>query len=177
MKLLVNHVLRDHVLLGGIVALGFLPFWGVWRSFVFWVATVLIDLDHFLHFLYCTRFKVFGVGPLFRFHEKVFEQRNHSELLSLEIFHTAEFLFLTGFLAAMVTPYLWPVCWGFVLHIFVDFVHLKHFKILTKRSHSLVEYLLRRKRMLAMGKDPDHVFRIALKALKLPSIFHSEHVD
>lgn len=171
MKLLSGHVLRDHVIIGGLAALVLLPFFGGWGSFAFWVANVLIDLDHYMRFVYYTGFKVFGIGSMLQYHDQIFERRKHPEFLSVEIFHTAEFLILLGALAIWAVPSLLPIFWGFVFHVVVDFIHLTRFRMLKNRSNSFVEYFIRRKNMLARGKNPDYVFQTALKALNLPSIF------
>ena len=173
MKLLSGHVLRDHVIIGGLFALILLPFFGKPGSFSFWIATVFIDLDHYLRFIYHTQFRVFGVGSMLRYHDKIFEQRNHDEFLSLEIFHTAEFVVLIGAISLWI-PQVQPVFWGFLFHILVDLIHLGRFRMLSKRSNSLIEYFWRRGKMLSRGKNPDYVFHMALKALDLPSIFQSE---
>lgn len=168
MKLLSGHVIRDHALIGGLVALILLPAFGVWGSFMFWAANVLIDLDHYFRFLYCTKFKILGIGPMFRFHEKVFEQRNRPGFLVLELFHTAEFLLLVGVLSAFI-PVLWPVFWGFLFHMLVDFIHLARFKMLTKRSYSIAEYFWRRRKLISTNRDPDLIFESALKASDFPN--------
>ena len=177
MKLLSGHVLRDHVIIGGLAAILSLPLFGGWGSFAFWMANVFIDLDHYMRFVYYTGFKVFGIGPMLRYHDKVFEHRKHPEFLSIEIFHTAEFLILIGVLAIWVFPGLWPIFWGFAFHVVVDFVHLGRFRMLAVRSNSFVEYFVRRKKMLAEGKNPDFVFQATLNSLNLPSIFRSEHIN
>ena len=170
MKLLSSHVFRDHVLIGGIAAFLVSPIFGFWGAGSFWAATVLIDIDHYMKFVYYTGFKVFGVTPMLQYHDKVFEYKHHPELLSLEIFHTAEFLVFLGAIAIWFAPSLLPVFWGCVFHIVVDFVHLGRFKILEKRTHSFFEYFWRRRKMLAQGKNPDYVFKTALRLLDLPSI-------
>jgi hypothetical protein len=150
--------LRDHVLVGGFAALVFIPALGAWGSLVFWLANVLIDLDHMLSFLCVTRFKVVNVRTMMKFYEKVFEQRNRPEFLTVELFHTIEFLLLFGLAVFLLIPSAVPIFYGFLFHVIVDFIHLARFRAFSKRSHTLIGYLLRRRRLRSHGKSPDIVF-------------------
>lgn len=164
---LVSHVWRDHVLLGGVVA-SFLAFhWGIWNGLLFWLANVGIDVDHYLHFIASTKFKPLGFRPMFRFHEQVFAQRHRSDFIAIELFHTLEFLILFAVLTFFILPSLQPIFWGFLFHNVVDLVHLARYRIFSKRAHSFVEYILRRKKMEAEGKSPDLIFVESRKALGL----------
>ena len=167
MKLLAGHVFRDHVLLGGLLALFLLPLLGAGGSLMFWLATVLVDLDHYLHFLFCIRFKSFSPRLMLQFHEEVFRRRGRPEFFALEIFHTVEFLFLAGIVSFLIFPALRPLFWGMVFHLAIDLVHLTRFGIFSKRTHSVVEYFWRRKKMHSEGKDPHSVFVEAAEAMGL----------
>lgn len=157
MKFLMNHVMRDHVALGGAAALAALPWFG-WRgSLLFWLANILIDLDHYLHFAYARRGKSLGVKEMFLFHQSLFDQVRRPDFLALEIFHTVEFMALLGWLSFGVLPSLQPVFWGMAFHIGVDFVHLAKLGVFTKRCNSCVEYVLRRNAMLRRSLSPDWV--------------------
>lgn len=164
MNLLSHHVLRDHVLVGGIAALCFVPFWGGYGSLIFWMSTVLVDMDHYLHYLVRNRFRKPGIPSMFRFHEEIFKQRNREEFLALEIFHTVEFMVLLSVVTFLFGGMLLPAFWGIVFHIVIDLIHLTRFGILRKRCHSLFEYFWRRRQFLAQGKDPKDIFIEALKA-------------
>ena len=166
MKALTNHVLRDHVLIGGIAAIIASPALGAWGSFWFWTATVLVDIDHYLHFLLATRFKAVGVKAMFRFHHELFERRNMPDFMILEVFHTLEFIALFGILAFNYFGLLRPVFWGIVFHMIVDFVHLSRYGILHKRPHSFIEYGWRRRRVLELGRDPDYPVKEAVRAMR-----------
>ena len=164
MKVLANHVLRDHVLIGGVAALFVIPRLGLAGAFAFWIATVLVDSDHYLDYLIRSGFKKPGVGAMFRFHEEIFARCHQEGFLSLEIFHTLEFLVLFAWFAFHFGGLLPAIFWGMIFHMLVDLVHGARFGILTKRSHSFVEYFLRRKWLIAQGKDPGTAFREALVA-------------
>jgi len=167
LKALTNHVFRDHVLIGGIFALFLMPWLGKTGSFLFWMSTVFVDLDHYIHYLSCTGLKHPGIGSMFRFHEELFSRRNRPELYILEIFHTVEFLFLLGLLAFAWVEILIPVFWGVVFHMAVDVVHLSRHGILDKRPNSFLEYVWRKRKMLKDGLNPDDLIRETLKAAGL----------
>ena len=165
MKALSGHVMRDHVLIGTVPALLLLPVWG-WRgSLLFWFANILVDLDHYFHFLYLTRMRHFAPGPMMRYFEKVFSLRHREDFLALEIFHTLEFFFVAGLVIFTVLPVLVPFFWGMAFHMLVDFFHLSRHGILGKRVNSFVEYKLRSREMKGRGVDPDGVFKESLDVL------------
>ena len=164
MKPLMTHVLRDHVLFGGIVAGLLLPKFGFWNSAVFWASTVLIDTDHYFRFLYLTRLRTLDVRKMQRFFERAFPLRNHPDFLTVELFHTIEFMSLFGVCSAVFFPMMLPVWWGFLFHIGVDFIHLFRHRAFTKRCHSFVEYWWRKKKIILRGGSPDLLFENILKS-------------
>ncbi len=163
MKALSNHVIRDHVIIGGIAAWLATPILGTSGSLAFWVATVMVDIDHYFNFLWRAKFRVFGISPMFRYHEQLFEKRHRPEFLAIEVFHTIEFIFLFGWTALYFKGPLLGAFWGIVFHMLVDFVHLGRYGILTKRSISFVEYYWRRAKMKAGGKNPALPFQEAMR--------------
>ena len=160
MKILTGHVLRDHVVLGAIAAVTLLPHLGPWGAVEFWLAAVLIDIDHYLHFLYANRFKDWSIRGMFQFHHSLFDQRHRQDFLGIEIFHTVEFILPTGVLIWFYLPALKPVLWGILLHSGVDLIHLARHSILSKRAHSIVEFLIRRKRMEQRGLSISWLYRV-----------------
>lgn len=172
MKLLFKHVLRDHIFVGTVASLLTWPFLGSWGALLFWMGTILIDSDHYIKFVYYTGFKVFGIGPMFQYHEKLFEYRHHPEFLAVELFHTAEFFIIFGIIAFFLAPALIQVFWGCAFHIVVDYIHLRRHGILKTRANSFLEYFQRRKKMLREGKNPDTVFEASLQSLNLPTRTH-----
>jgi hypothetical protein len=155
MKTLSGHVLRDHVILGGIVAFIGAAYWGFANSMMFWLVNILIDLDHYLHFVWLAKFKKIGFKSMFRFHEIFFSMRHHPDFIAVEIFHTAEFMFLLAIFTVLFPQVLLPIFLGCLFHMVVDFFHLLRFRIFTKRAHSFVEYFLRKKRIRERGGDPN----------------------
>ena len=157
MNLLTHHVLRDHVLLGGVASLLLLPCLGPLGSFLFWLANIFVDADHYLHFLYACRGKSWGAGEMFRFHQTLFDNIRRPDFLAIEIFHTIEFLTLFGVLSLWAGNWMIPVFWGCIFHMLVDGVHLGRQGLLFKRVHSFVEYGIRRHRLMQKGLHPDWV--------------------
>lgn len=164
MKALTNHVLRDHVLIGGVAALVLSPFFGLGDSLIFWIATVFVDIDHYFEFVWFTRFKQLGVKAMIRFFEELFQRRNREGFLALEIFHTFEFLIFLGLFAWWQGGVVLAIFWGVLFHMVVDFFHLLRYQSLGKRSPSFLEYAWRKKRYLLEGKDPKSIFEDALHA-------------
>ena len=149
------HVIRDHVLLGGLAAACLAPKLGIAGSLMFWAATVLFDLDHYLRFLLLGKFKKTGIQSMFAFFERSFESRNHPDFLALDVFHTAEFLIFFGLFVFYAAPFLLAVLWGFLFHMVVDFFHLLRHRALTKRAHSFVEYYIRKRIIERRGGNPE----------------------
>ncbi len=167
MSILSQHIIRDHFLAGAVVALLAVPFWGWTASALFFISSILIDLDHWLALVFRTRFNYWNPAELMRFYEFVFNQKHEMELLALDIFHTAEFLLLFGFVAFGFLPFLRPVFLGFIFHLAMDLIHLRRHGILARRCHSIVEYIVRRKKLKREGRDPDFIFVQAAKDLRV----------
>ena len=149
------HVIRDHVLLGAIIAAALSPSLGAWGAFLFWLGTVFVDTDHYLRFLLVGKFRNFRIKSMFSFFEHSFQSRNHPDFLALDIFHTVEFLALLSLVTVYVAPAFLPVLYGVLFHMTTDFFHLLRHKALSKRAHSVLEYYIRKKRMKARGGRPE----------------------
>lgn len=138
---LLVHVLRDHALLGGAAAAGVWAAADARAALLFWLANILIDADHYLHFLLATRFAQWTPGDMFRFHQRLFEEARRPDFYVLELFHTAEFAAVAAAAAWLLAPSLWPAVFGGLFHIAVDWVHLARHGMLGKRANSVIEYL------------------------------------
>ena len=165
MNILTRHIYRDHVIVGGVVALIAMPFGDYFSSLLFWLSSVLIDVDHWFVLVYRTKFRFWNARSLMRFHELIFERRNATEFLGIDIFHTLEFVGLLGITAFAKIHILQPVFYGVIFHCFIDVIHLTRYDVFNKRCHSLVEYGWRRKKLFAQGRNPDLVFQEAFEAL------------
>ena len=158
--------LREHVLLGGAAALPVAATLGVEAGAAFWASSVLLDVDHYWEYLVKNGFSNWSWGKTFAFHHEVFKRIQRPELLAINLFHTIEWLALVylagrwwGSTVAMAA------LGGMVFHLFLDLLRLAYWGKLTTRVVSVVEYVIRRRRMIRRGIDPDVVYREALEAI------------
>lgn len=154
---------RDHVIAGAIGAAALYPFIGK-DSVVFFAASILIDLDHYLDFLWHNRFTDFSVRRMFAYHDWLGKNLYRPGFLNLEIFHTAEFL-IPLFLISHWTgsAALFAVWLGFVFHVVLDIVNLAAHGVPFLRAHSFVEFFIRKRRLERKGFDPVGLCREALR--------------
>ncbi|MBI3548179.1 MAG: hypothetical protein HY078_03900 [Elusimicrobia bacterium] len=158
MKLLAGHVVRDHVLLGAVVAGLLYPWLGVHGAALFWFASVMIDVDHYLHFLSYTGFRDWTPQGMFRFHGHLFGHIHREDFIAVEVFHTFEFLLAAGLIATYAAPLLLPAYWGCLFHLVVDVFHLRSHRALDKRAHSFVSFWWRRRKLQERGLSPDWIY-------------------
>jgi hypothetical protein len=156
---------REHVWIGGAVATALAPTLGA-EVVAFWAATVLIDVDHYLDFLYYNRCRDLSIPRMFLFHRIVFQKTRRRDFLGLILFHTAEFFLGVYLLATWVdSSLLMAVLLGCVFHLALDVFYLAYHRIVFQRAYSIVEYLLRRAAMSRRGEDPDRPFLDALREM------------
>lgn len=160
--LIKNHVLRDHILAGGIFTVMLSAFFDWKTCLVFWVASVMVDVDHYLNLLYWSRFRSFDPSKLFRFYAYFHDNRLNRPFMTVEVFHTIEFVMLLG-LAAFLTrdTAVNAVLWGTLFHIAIDFVHLFNIRALKFRKHSLLEFIIRKRALEKEGIFPTAIQREA----------------
>lgn len=154
---------REHVIYGTIGAAALYPFMGK-ESTLFWAASIAIDLDHYIDYVWHNRFSDLSFKGMFEYHRLITKQWHHPAFLNLEIFHTIEFivpLFLIAHYTGSAT--LFAVCLGFVYHIVLDLVSLYKNGIFFARTHSFPEYFLRKKKLESRGLDPAGLYRQAAR--------------
>ena len=131
-------------------------------SIVVWTASLLIDVDHHLHFLQFAGWRRWlDLRGMLRFNAQLFGLIRRSDYLVLEVFHTAEAVVLLAALAWGVSPLFWPVFWGVCLHLAVDVVHLSRHRVPRARAWSFVEYALRAAALRRNDVDPNRIPREA----------------
>lgn len=164
--------LREHVVLGGAAAAALAPVLGAQDSAVFWVASVLIDADHYGDYLYRTRFRDWSPRRMFDFHRTLFPRIRRPDFLALSLFHTVEwFAFVYVAAAFLKSSALAAVFWGMAFHLCLDAVWLALHHALFSRAFSMIEYLVRRRRLRRRGLDPDLVYEEALTTIGVtPSV-------
>jgi len=73
-----------------------------WQVLMIFVGGVLIDIDHYLLYIY--RFRKFSLRGCYRYHHIKVKKNNHKDVFgALLIFHTIEFLLLSVFLSIYST--------------------------------------------------------------------------
>src|SRR3989338_10228429 len=153
---------RDHTIIGGILSLGLFPLLGA-KSLALWAASVLIDTDHYLEFLYHNGLKSYSLKEANSYHRILGSWLSKPEFINLSIFHTAECLLLMYFLSLWLgSPWLKVILCGMLLHLILDAVYLyKHAKI-SKRAFSVVEFKIRKGIMERNGLYPKVLYKKAL---------------
>lgn len=154
---------RDHVIYGAAGAAALYPALGS-GSLLFWAASVAIDLDHYLDYLWHNRFTDLGFKGMFEYHRLLTKQWHNPAFLNIEIFHTIEFMAPLFIIAHLTdSDALFALFFGFVFHIALDLVSLYRNGIFFARAHSFPEYFLRKKMLEAKGYDPAGLYTEAAR--------------
>jgi len=153
---------RYHALSGGIAALALTPVLGI-DGAVFFCASVLIDSDHYLDYLYRNKFTNFSIERMFEYNRILAGKASESGFLGLSIMHTVEFLSLVYAAAALIGfSFLWATLWGLIFHMAFDLIYLQRRGMVFTRALSLVEYVIRWNRLTRRGLRPGLPFSVAL---------------
>ncbi len=154
--------LTHHIIYGGIASLCLFPKMGFLCG-VFWAASVLIDVDHYIEFLCRNKFTSFSFKKMFAYCNVVVGWNTRPGLLGLSIFHTAEAIggiyLISLWLNSNIVK---AVFWGMVFHMVLDILFLFRMGALFCRAFSFLEYVIRKKIMIKKGLSPDAIFEEAL---------------
>lgn len=157
--------LRDHIILGGAASAVLYAFTGP-EALCFFAASVLIDIDHYLDFVYHSRLRDLSVRRMFDYHSTLQRWWRDPGFLNMEIFHTAEFLLIFLSLAALLQSGVMAlVFFGFVFHILLDMIFLVSHGIFDKRTNSFAAYFIRKRQMARRGHDPAELYKRAVEAV------------
>lgn len=154
--------LKHHIIYGGIASLCLFPKFG-FLSGIFWVASVLIDIDHYIEFLWKNRFTNFRFRKMFDYCNVIVGWNTRPGLLGLSIFHTAEVI--GGIYLASIwvnSNIINAIFWGMVFHMTLDILFLLKIGALFCRAFSFIEYVIRKRIMIKSGLSPDAIFQEAL---------------
>ncbi|MEN9649143.1 MAG: hypothetical protein RL094_110 [Candidatus Parcubacteria bacterium] len=153
-------MLKSHIVAGVVGTALFYPLLGPWKSSVFFTASVLIDADHYLDYLWKTKFADWSPKQMFRYYDKVIDNRFDKRKLGFSILHTVE-LYVVIYLLAVYVHYdfFLTILGGMAYHMIFDVVSMAWQRLHFVRPFSIVEYLIRKKRMQKMGLDPDEFYR------------------
>lgn len=159
---------KEHVIYGSAAALALYPWLGA-DSLFFWGASFAIDIDHYLDYVYHSRFTDFSLKKMFDYHRTLKRYWHHPGFLNIEVFHTVEFI------GALYLFSLWmgwnaakSVCIGFVFHAALDMVFLYRHNIFFARTSSFTEYLIRRRILVKQGLCPAGIYDEALSKMNPP---------
>lgn len=152
---------KEHILYGGAVSVTLYPFFGL-KTLFFFIGSVLIDIDHYIDYLYYGRFKNWSIKTMFKFHGMLALWRHNPNIYALEAFHTAEFLLLfLGVAYYFSSAELFLFFAGMIFHLILDFIRLKQWGRVKARAFSFIEYWIRTGRMKRSGVNPEKIFEEA----------------
>jgi hypothetical protein len=156
---------RYHTITGAVAASALIPVLGA-NSAVFWVASILIDGDHYVDYVCHNRFKDFSIRRMFRFQELLFKEVKTHQFLTLHFLHTVEvliFLYITG----EMTSWLWlqAIFWGMLFHVVTDVIYMYVKGGLFRRALSIVEYAVRRHHIRRHDCPPKEIYDSVLAQL------------
>lgn len=149
---------RWHILFGALFGL-FL--WLVWPqisfpdAFAAFLASVFIDFDHYLVFVFKTgKISLFEAFKWYKL-KAILSKKNRKKGIKMkgdfQIFHTIEFhLFILIFGIFVWSPFLW-IFYGMVFHSILDFVHMAYENCLGCREYFLIKWLFD---ILVKAKNP-----------------------
>jgi hypothetical protein len=156
---------RDHLIFGGVASLGLYPFWGT-QSLLFFTASVMIDLDHYLDYLIHNRFRDFSIRKMLILHDRFFGEMGRPNFLVVNLLHTLEFLTIVYLMALFLSSLgLTITILGLLFHLLLDTISLARHRATFKRAFSIVEYLVRRNRMMRRGLYPQEVYEEVLGSI------------
>lgn len=145
---------REHVIYGSVGAALLYPLMGK-ESALFWAASIAIDIDHYIDYVWHNRLGDLSFKGMFEYHRLLTKQWHHPAFLNVEVFHTIEFI-VPLFAVAHFTgsAALFAAGLGLIFHIALDLVSLYMNGIFFARAHSFPEYFLRKKMLESRGLDP-----------------------
>ena len=116
--------LKQHIIYGGVVSLCLFPKFG-FLSGVFWAATVLIDVDHYIDYIYRNRFSSLSIKKMFIYCDIIFDWKDRQGFLGLSIFHTIEIIMGVYLVSVWVnSDVIKAIFWGMVFHMILDIIYL-----------------------------------------------------
>ncbi len=150
---------KDHAILGTAASVGLSPWLGIYSIF-FWLASIFIDIDHYIDFVWNNGFRDFSITKMLDYHDRLGRLWDRPEFLNVEIFHTVEFLgplyLLSRYTGSLLID---AVLMGFLFHVALDMIYMYRKNAFFKRSYSIVEYYIRKRLLTRRGLDPAGLMR------------------
>jgi len=133
--------LTSHIIQGAILSPAIYYLTDFKTSIIFTTSFILIDIDHYIHYIY--RCRSFSVKGMFDFHDEIWTKKK-GNIFGLSIFHTIEFLILLFILGFWHSEF-WIIGAGFFTHLLFDIVYLFRHNVLFSRAFSYIEYFIRKR--------------------------------
>lgn len=181
----VKLIVKDHAKAGFGAGLLYFILWGVVEGIFFFLASVLLDVDHIFDFLWRSRsrglFKKFSIKQIleknveFDYAYCSAERLERRDVLIVLPFHTVEFLLVvlaTALLiqSAFLSAVLMAIFWGALFHLILDAAYNIKLKTAPQvRTFSLVEYFIRKRFLKRRGIDIDQTCQKVLDSILNPS--------
>ncbi len=160
-------VLKHHIIAGIIGTALFYPLLGPWKSVVFFFASILIDADHYLDYLWKNKFTDWSPRRMFAYYDQVTKHRFDKRKLAFSMLHTVELYIFIYLLAVFVNyDFFLTVLGGMAYHTIFDVVSLTSEKLHFVRAYSIIEYVIRKHHMKKKGLHPEEFFKDMLKFSK-----------
>lgn len=157
---------RDHVIYGAAAAGALYPGLGI-NALYFWGASFLVDIDHYLDYVYHNGFTDFSLSRMFDYHNILERFWPRKEFLNVEVFHTAEFLAPLYIASRLLgSAALEAVFWGIIFHVLLDMFYLYRLRIFFKRSYSIIEYFIRKHLLERHGLYPAVIYMEAVEIVR-----------
>jgi hypothetical protein len=164
--------LREHLVIGGAAAafLYFYYHWALWKTALFFAAAVMIDADHYWDYLWRSKFVDWSGWRMFRYYDLLEERGNEKKIYAFNLLHTAEVFLLVYILARFWNySFFMTVLWGMAFHLFLDIVDLAYNRRLFIRAYSIIEYWIKRPKLIRRGIDSDAFCREIFEKSKKPA--------
>jgi hypothetical protein len=153
---------REHVILGSAASVGlyFILGAGALQNVIyFWLASILIDIDHYLDYIYNNRFTDYSFKRMMAYHGLLYKRRFDPAFINLSIFHCVEsmgaLLIVALYTGSTALLYIW---WGFLFHIIFDTIKLIYDGKPSIRSNTIIGYFFRIRRLKTQGLDTKAIY-------------------
>ena len=159
--------LQSHILAGAVGTAVLYPILGPGKSLLFFTASVLIDTDHYIEYLWRIKFKDRSPKRMFRYFDNVTIHKKDKDNLGFSLFHTIEIFLVVYFIGIHFFPSLFvPIFLGMLYHMVFDILWLTYHKVPTVRAFSIIEYFIRKNFMIRKGNDPKFFYEKMFKLLE-----------
>lgn len=152
--------LQSHIIAGAVGAAITVPFWQYpYQALIFFVASFMIDADHYLDYLWRSRGKDWSPLRMFRYYDHVTEHHSDTRMLGFSVLHTVEIFIAVYLLAAYLSPvFFLPVLAGMAYHMIFDVIWMSYHQVPFIRAYSVIEYHLRKKNKKTKGHNVDDLY-------------------